>query len=285
MMVNVYFVSDESGGWTLVDAGLRPYTDRIRRAARELYGSRPPSAIVLTHGHFDHIGGLPQLAREWGVPVYAHPLEQPYLTGRSSYPPPDPNAGGGGWSLLSWSFPRGPLDLGGLARMLPEDGTVPTLPGWRWIHTPGHSPGHASLFRDSDKTLLAGDAVVTTKQESVFDVLTQRQIVWRPPAYYTIDWDAAGRSVALLATLQPEVLATGHGTPLAGAAMRRALDRLAERFDSFVPSSGRYVHEPAITNENGVVHVPPPVVGPANVAAGLAAVAAGAALAVYARRR
>jgi hypothetical protein len=142
-----------------------------------------------------------------------------------------------------------------------------------------------SLFRGSDRTLIAGDAVVTTKQEALVDVLTQRKIVWRPPAYYTIDWDAAGRSVALLATLQPEVLATGHGHPLAGAAMRRALDRLAERFDQVVPSSGRYVRQPAVTNQNGVVSVPPPVLGSANVALGVAAVAAGAALAAYARRR
>ena len=75
----VNLVSDESGGWTLVDTGLRAYTDWIRRAARELYRDRAPSAIVLTHGHFDHIGGLPQLADEWQVPVYAHPLEMPVL--------------------------------------------------------------------------------------------------------------------------------------------------------------------------------------------------------------
>jgi hypothetical protein len=127
---------------------------------------------------------------------------------------------------------------------------------------------------------------VTTKQEALVDVLTQREIVWRPPAYYTIDWDAAGRSVALLATLQPEVLATGHGNPLVGPAMRRAFDRLAERLDDLVPPTGRYVREPAVTNENGVVYVPPrPVLSPANVALGVAVIAASMALAAYARRR
>jgi glyoxylase-like metal-dependent hydrolase (beta-lactamase superfamily II) len=285
MMVNVYFVSDESGGWTLVDTGLRGFTGTIRRTADRLFGSKGPSAIVLTHGHFDHVGGLPALAAEWGVPVYAHPLEMPYLTGRSSYPPPDPRVGGGAWSLLSFAFPRGPIDLGSRPLNLPENGSVPTLPGWRWIHTPGHTPGHVSLIRDRDRTLIAGDAVVTTRQESIVSVITQREVVSRPPAYYTADWNAAGRSVAALAALEPEVLATGHGKPLRGPAMRQALHNLSARFDDVVPHDGRYVREPAIADERGVVYVPPPAgMSTAAVALGLTVAAAGTVVAMRRRR-
>jgi glyoxylase-like metal-dependent hydrolase (beta-lactamase superfamily II) len=285
MMVNVYYVSNDAGGWTLVDAGLPGYTDTMRRTAEQLFGRTPPSAIVMTHGHFDHIGGLPTLAEEWGVPVYAHPLEMPYLTGRSSYPPPDPQVGGGVWSLLSPSFPRGPIDLGSRAHMLPMDETVPSLPGWRWIATPGHTPGHVSFFRESDRTLIAGDAVVTTRQESLMDVLTQRETIWRPPAYYTQDWSAAGRSVAALARLDPEVLATGHGHPLRGATMRHGLHDLAARFDEMIPRDGRYVREPALSDERGTVYVPPrPGLSPSAMALGLTAIAAGAA-AIALRRR
>ena len=50
----------------------------------------PPEAIVLTHGHFDHAGSALQLAEYWDVPIYAHRLEMPYLTGKADYPPPDP---------------------------------------------------------------------------------------------------------------------------------------------------------------------------------------------------
>ena len=105
----------------------------------EREGARP-AAIVMTHGHFDHVGALASLAERWDVPIYAHPLELPYLDGRSSYPRPDPSVGGGMMSAMSRFYPRGPVDVGRWLRTLPEDGAVPGMPGWRWIHTPGHTP-------------------------------------------------------------------------------------------------------------------------------------------------
>ena len=99
-IVNVYAVGTPGAGdrsWVLVDAGLPGTAEQIARAAEEYFGpGARPAAIVLTHGHFDHRGGLRELAERWDVPVYAHELELPYLTGRSDYPPPDPTVGGGG---------------------------------------------------------------------------------------------------------------------------------------------------------------------------------------------
>jgi glyoxylase-like metal-dependent hydrolase (beta-lactamase superfamily II) len=290
MMVNVYFVRAAAPPvWALIDAGLPGFGRSVRAQAERIFGTRPAS-IFLTHGHFDHIGALPWLADEWGVPIYAHPLELPYLTGRSPYPPPDPTVGGGTQSWLSPLFPRRPIDLGSRIHMLPPGGDVPGLPEWRWVRTDGHAPGHVSFFRERDRTLIAGDAVATTRQESTFDVALQRRTVSRPPAFYTCDWTAAGRSVCELAALEPNVLAAGHGHPLVGAAMRDALRLLAERFDQAMPASGRYIPYPAVTDERGVVHVPPRpgiAMDRAAVIAGAGVAAIGLALAAraYARRR
>jgi glyoxylase-like metal-dependent hydrolase (beta-lactamase superfamily II) len=266
-IVNVYFYGALSAGdrrWVLIDAGLHGSDERIVHAAEELYGEGTrPAAIVLTHGHFDHVGALRDLALLWDVPIYAHELERPYLDGRSAYPPPDPTVGGGAMAALSRLYPRGPIDVSEWLRTLPADGAVPGMPGWRWIHTPGHTPGHVSLHHAGDGTLVAGDAFVTTKQESMLAALTQRPEIHGPPAYYTSDWGAAKASVRRLSALEPEVAATGHGRPLRGALMREGLRTLAQDFDTLaVPRHGRYVNAPAVADENGVVSVPPPVRDP-----------------------
>ena len=264
---NLFFFGEPgapSGSWAVIDAGVPGSALRIIKAAEKRFGRRSrPAAIILTHGHFDHVGALRQLTREWDVPVYAHPLELPYLTGRSAYPPPDPTVGGGAMTLLSPLYPRGPFHFGDLVFSLPADGSVPGMPGWRWIHTPGHTPGHVALFRDSDRTLVAGDAFVTTKQESLVAALTDRPTIKGPPAYFTPDWSSARRSVERLAALQPFTAATGHGAPLQGPEMLAGLERLAREFDRLaVPRKGRYVGRPVISNENGVIEIPPAPASP-----------------------
>jgi glyoxylase-like metal-dependent hydrolase (beta-lactamase superfamily II) len=104
------------------------------------------------------------------------------------------------------------------------------MPGWKWIHTPGHSPGHVSLWRESDRTLIVGDAFVTTRQESVYSALAQAPEMHGPPMYFTPDWISAGESVRRLAALEPEVVLTGHGRAMRGPEMRAALRDLATNF-------------------------------------------------------
>lgn len=260
VFVNYYFIQDqESSDWFLVDTGMRRSAARIRTMAAELFGKdSQPKAIILTHGHFDHIGALKTLVKEWNVPVYAHPLEVPYLTGQSSYPPADTTVGGGLMTAMSWMYPTGPIDVHGNIKPIPADGKIPGLSEWRIIETPGHSPGHISLFRERDRVLIAGDAVVTTKQESAVHALSYIRTLSGPPKYMTCNWASAKISAIKLAGLNPSVIATGHGHPMEGEEMQYALTWLATHFDDVaVPEKGRYVNEPAIAGPEGVLYVPP----------------------------
>jgi glyoxylase-like metal-dependent hydrolase (beta-lactamase superfamily II) len=260
VFVNMYMIQDPaSGGWVLVDTGLKSSAPRIKKMAASLFGEGSrPEAILLTHGHFDHVGSLIQLAEEWNVPVYCHYLELPYLSGKSSYPPPDSTVNGGLMAKMAWMYPKAPINIENRLQILSPDGTVPFLPDWRFIYTPGHAPGHVSFFRQKDRVLIAGDAIVTTNQESAMSVLLQTQKVSGPPKYFTYDWEAARNAVINLAQLDPEIIATGHGRPMSGTKMQAALYNLAAHFDEMAkPTHGRYKDDPAVIDASGVMYVPP----------------------------
>lgn len=239
--VNVFAVSHPNGTWVLIDAGIPGSATRIRSWA-ERHFSTPPAAIVLTHGHFDHVGAALTLAEEWNIPVYAHPLEFPFLDGTQSYPPPNQGAGGGLMSLLSPLYPKDPINLGNHLRPLPEgsESGIAALEGWEILHTPGHTPGHVSFFRERDRTLLVGDAFCSTKPEAFFEAaILQEPELHGPPAYFTSDWQAARASVMKLAALHPGTVALGHGKPLSGAALPSELQQLASRFDEVAVPENR----------------------------------------------
>ncbi|MGO4889450.1 MBL fold metallo-hydrolase [Anaerobacillus sp. MEB173] len=243
-IVNIVFVGEQKGkGYVLIDAGMPGSADEIISVAEERFGKdNRPKAIILTHGHFDHVGAILELVEYWNIPVYAHELEIPFLTGKKSYPDPDPTVEGGMIAKVSSLFPNESINLGEHVKPLPTDGSIPHIHEFQWLHTPGHTPGHISIYREKDRSLIAGDAFVAVRQDSLYSVLTQKSEISGPPRYFTPDWESAWQSVNTLAELDPAIAITGHGLALTGEQLSKGLKNLANEFDQIaIPDYGKAV--------------------------------------------
>jgi NADP-dependent 3-hydroxy acid dehydrogenase YdfG/glyoxylase-like metal-dependent hydrolase (beta-lactamase superfamily II) len=242
---NVYFVRSQTG-WVLVDAAWAwgDCGHAIRAAADALFGpNATPTAIVLTHLHPDHDGAALELAAEWHCPVYLHADELPLARAVAARDLAGITRFGNGLDRgvivpIIRVLPRRRSDpthvsqsLADVARRL-EPASLPGLPDWTWVPTPGHAPGHVALFRRSDRVLLAGDAVLTVDARSVggclaWAVSKRPPHAFPPPEYTNWNQEATDASLSVLAALEPRVLATGHGGPLVGDAAMHELRAVA----------------------------------------------------------
>lgn len=146
VQTNCYLVYDDSeaqeGKCILIDPGAQP--EGLIEHCRRM--NRTPEAILLTHGHFDHIMAVPGLREQYGseLPVYALKqeaiiLEHPEYNLSASY----------GCSIA----------LKGISYL--EDGAKLELLGHSFevIATPGHTPGGCCYYVPDSKVLFAGDTL------------------------------------------------------------------------------------------------------------------------------
>lgn len=131
----------------LIDTGFPGQIEDIRVAMEKVGISFDKlKVIILTHQDIDHIGSIPEILQECGsnIKVYAHDLDKPYIQGDLS--------------LLKDGHlenpPKGKVD-----DTLKDGQELPYCGGIRIIHTPGHTPGHISLYLEQSKTLIAGDSM------------------------------------------------------------------------------------------------------------------------------
>jgi glyoxylase-like metal-dependent hydrolase (beta-lactamase superfamily II) len=209
--VNAYLL-EEAGSVTVIDAAMPGYWSylpaELAAMGRSIEDIR---AVVLTHGHTDHIGFAERLRTERHVPVSVHELDRALALGREKNPAGLGKARIGpvlGFLLLG-------LRRGGLRpTFLTEvstygDGATLDVPGSpRVVLVPGHSPGSAALHVTSQDAMFIGDAIAT------YSVTTGRRGPQIAP--FTQDPAEAVRSLDRLAGLEAGLVLPGHGEPWTG---------------------------------------------------------------------
>ena len=138
--VNCSILSENGKAW-IVDPG-----QEGERLVRLLAEKRlTPAAILLTHAHFDHIGGIPALRQAFPeLPVYVHENDKAVISHPLNQLPPEyPPVGTIG--CLEVLKLGGTTDVGGLSVEV--------------IETPGHTPGGVCYHVPSEKLLLSGDTL------------------------------------------------------------------------------------------------------------------------------
>lgn len=212
---NVYLV-EEGRRVLLVDAGLpsfwRPLLDALSELGRT---PRDVDGVVLTHGHFDHVGVARRVRREWDVPVWVHAGDRrlaarPYSyrpeTARVLYPLRHP----GGLKPLAEMVFAGALGVRGVDDTVELTADVDLVGGAVVVPTPGHTAGHVGLHLPERDVVLTGDAVVTLDP---YTGVSGPQIVARAA---TADSPEALRSLEALGATDARIVLPGHGDPWSG---------------------------------------------------------------------
>lgn len=157
----------DQDAWVLVDTGMPGSAPAIRELTKqEGTGGLPLKTILLTHQDIDHIGGLPDFQAAEAPTVYAHPDDEGAINGTQPMLKMTPERMAGFLQQMTESvriqFEQAYLHptRPNVDRRFADGETLPIAGGLVVIHTPGHTPGHVSLYHRPSKTLIAGDAMV-----------------------------------------------------------------------------------------------------------------------------
>jgi len=211
---------DRPDNMTLVDAGLPGQGTAIKEIVKQL-GLKMSNIrrLILTHQDIDHIGGAAEIVQETGAEVMAHADDVPYIQGEQQLIKFNPER----IETMLQSLPEERRDAARrlfsspprvrVDRTLKDGDELPQHGGLQIIHTPGHTPGHISLFVRSHGLLVSGDALRVEDNKLV-----------GPAAGATPDMQTAVASVAKLQSLPIDRVICYHG----GLSPEGAAERIRE---------------------------------------------------------
>ncbi|ANF95402.1 MBL fold metallo-hydrolase [Paenibacillus bovis] len=206
----------------LIDTGIPGGYDTLMQHIRPGFSV---GSVILTHQDLDHIGTLPQLleAAPGKLNVYAHTGDQPAIDGRAPILKASPERLNG---ILS-TLPQPEQDAfrsvfstetpGNVTHTLHGGEMLPFAGGLQVIHTPGHTPGHISLYHPASKTLITADAMVINEGQ-----------LMGPVPQFTPNMDQALQSLNAFRELDVDTVVCYHGGLFRGD--------LQQRLDELVPS-------------------------------------------------
>lgn len=180
--VNVWLIKHH-GDVYIIDTGIENLVDAQIKAATAIGN---PKAILLTHGHSDHIQGAAKWLDRLNLPIYAHHKELIYINGKAPYPN------------------KNVLEETGVANIVQPltDQTLAQLP-LQYYLTPGHSPGHVIYHHEIDNVLLTGDLFITSKEA-----------LHPPIRKFSVDMNQNIDSGAIIDVIKPKVISSSHGQDL-----------------------------------------------------------------------
>ena len=180
------WVVEYRDGLILIDGGLPSMWKPMREALDITFQGRPLNRILLTHGHSDHVGMLYELTENMDIPITAHEIEIPFITGERSYT--TLREEGNNTDIKPFAKSKlEPLNMNES-----YGGLIP-------YHTPGHSLGHVSYYHPEDRILLAGDLFT-----AFFGKLH------KPIEKFTANMEECLQSGAIVEKLQPKLTACAH---------------------------------------------------------------------------
>lgn len=200
-------ILDPGAGPTLVDTGVPGMEGAIEDALAEVGATlKDIRRVIVTHHDLDHIGSLEAVVRASGAQVWASARETSFIQGEE-WPEKMPPQEAVAQMLADPQTPpqtRAMLQRPRVAvrvdRALNDGETLPLAGGVRVVLTPGHTPGHLSLYLERTGTLITGDALVSGGGQ-----------LQPPRERVTPDMKSAGQSVGKMAELDVQAVVTYHG--------------------------------------------------------------------------